>query len=331
MNDVLGNIKKVNIRKVWPNEQQDFTPWLALDENITQLGNAVGFELEVENTEVAVGPYSADILAKDSGTGKYVVIENQFGKTNHDHLGKLITYGSTLDASAVIWITEEFTEEHQKALDWLNDHTSDDVSFYGVVLELLQIDDSKPAVRFNVVSRPAEIIRQAAIAKAGEPLSDARKLQFDFWTEFRKQLLESKVIPSAQAAQPHYWFNVPLGKSGVVLSNIANTYENRIGVRVYLTNKIANIALTHLKLDQESIEKEIGVKLAWNPNPDKRDKIIAVTRKVNLEDRKEWPENIIWMVDMVSRFRKAFMPRLKKMPPHQNSWVSFGSGSRPNA
>lgn len=82
---------------------------------------------------MAVGPYSADILAKDSGTGRYVVIENQFGKTNHDHLGKVITYASVLDASAIIWITEEFTDEHQKALDWLNDHITEEVGFYGVV------------------------------------------------------------------------------------------------------------------------------------------------------------------------------------------------------
>ena len=117
MTDSLGNIQKVNVRSVWPNEQQNFTPWLAKEENIVQLGDALKFELEVENTEVAVGPYSADILAKDLATGRYVVIENQFGKTNHEHLGKLITYAAFLNAGAVVWITEEFTEEHQKSLD----------------------------------------------------------------------------------------------------------------------------------------------------------------------------------------------------------------------
>ncbi|NQE53172.1 hypothetical protein C5S29_06230, partial [ANME-1 cluster archaeon GoMg3.2] len=125
----LGNLKKVNIRKKWPDETSDFTPWLAREENMEKLSLALGLELQVENIEVSVGPYSADILAKDVGSDRYVVIENQLRKTNHDHLGKLITYGSVLDASANVWITSEFTEEHKKALDWLNDHTSDEISF----------------------------------------------------------------------------------------------------------------------------------------------------------------------------------------------------------
>ena len=126
---VLGQIKKLNVRKIWASEAAHFTPWLANEENIVILGQSLGLELEVEQIEAKVGPYSADILAKDIGTGKYVVIENQLGKTDHDHLGKAITYGSVLDASAVVWIASEFTEEHQKALDWLNEYSSDDLEF----------------------------------------------------------------------------------------------------------------------------------------------------------------------------------------------------------
>ncbi|MEO0075833.1 MAG: DUF4268 domain-containing protein, partial [candidate division WOR-3 bacterium] len=146
----LGILKTITPRQIWNNEARDFTPWLA--NNIEKLNKALGLELEVENTEVAVGPYSADILAKDTGTGKYVIVENQLEKTNHDHLGKAITYASVLDASTIIWIATDFTEEHKKALDWLNDHTSDEISFYGAQEELWQIDDSKPALRFNIIS-----------------------------------------------------------------------------------------------------------------------------------------------------------------------------------
>jgi hypothetical protein len=313
MIDKLGEIKKENVRTVWPNEQQDFTPWLATDENIAKLANVVGFELEVENTEVATGPYSADILAKDLGTGHYVVIENQFGKTNHEHLGKLITYASALDASAIIWITEEFTEEHQKALDWLNDHSNGDVAFYGVVLELWSIDRSRPAVKFTLVSRPTEIVRKTAILMASENLSDAKKLQFAFWTEFQRRLLDSKAVPSAHSPRPQYWFDVALGRSGIHLSNTANTSENRIGVRVYLHNQVADAAMAQLQAQQNDIERELGVKLTWNPNPDNRDKIIGVYRDANLQDRNAWPEYLDWMVDMTNRFRKVFMPRIKKL------------------
>ena len=313
MSNQLGDIRKVNVRTVWPNEQHDFTPWLARQENIIRLANTVGLELEVENIEVAVGPYSADILAKDSGTGRYVVIENQFGKTNHDHLGKVITYASVLDASAIIWITEEFTDEHQKALDWLNDHITEEVGFYGVVLELWQIDGSRPGVKFNLVSKPAEIVRQAAIAKASEDLSDARKLQLEFWSQFRAKLLATKLVPSAHTARPQYWFDVALGRSGINLSNIVNTYENRIGVRVYMSSKIADSALVQLLPEREAIEAELGEKLTWNPFPEKRDKIIALYRQANLEDRTAWDRYIDWMVDMTVRFRKVFIPRIKKL------------------
>src|SRR5690554_541925 len=148
----FGILKTLPPRLKWNNEARDFTPWLS--NNISELNKALGLELEVENTEVAVGPYSADILAKDTGTGQYVVIENQLEKTNHDHLGKAITYASVLDASTIIWIATDFTEEHKKALDWLNDHTSDQISIFGVQVELWQIDNSNAALRFNIVSKP---------------------------------------------------------------------------------------------------------------------------------------------------------------------------------
>jgi len=309
----LGNLKKVNIRKKWPDEASDFTPWLAREENMEKLSLALGLELQVENIEVSVGPYSADILAKDVGSDRYVVIENQLRKTNHDHLGKLITYGSVLDASANVWITSEFTEEHKKALDWLNDHTSDEISFYGVILELWQIDDSKPAVRFNVISKPADIIRQTAITKASENLSETKKLQLEFWTKFREKLSKRKEIPSVQSARPQYWFDVSLGRSGIHLSNTANTFDNKIGVRVYIGNKVANVALPQLLQMREEIEAEIGEKLEWDPNPENLDKTIGLKRDADLTKRENWEEYLDWLTDMTIKFRKAFSKRVESL------------------
>ena len=229
MTDTHGQLANIAVRKLWPNEAADFTPWLARDENMSKLGDALGLELETDRVEVAVGPYSADILARDSA-GDYVVIENQLNKTDHDHLGKSITYASVLGARAVIWVAPFFTDEHRKALDWLNDNTTDELAFYGVQVELWSIDGSKPAVRFNAVSRPAEIIRQAAVTKSGE-LSSTRQLQLDWWTAFRDALLTSKVVASGQTPRPQYWYDVALGRSGMFLSNSANAYDGRIGVR----------------------------------------------------------------------------------------------------
>lgn len=312
MSDQLGEIIQVSVKKLWKHEQYDFTPWLAEDENISRLAEALGLELEVEGTEVAVGPYSADILAKDVGSNRYVVIENQYGKTDHDHLGKLITYASFLDAGSIVWIAEHFTEEHQKALDWMNDHTTEDLAFFAVSLELWQIDRSRPAVRFNVISRPNELVKQAAAKKGAAELSDAKKLQLEFWTAFRDQLLKKNVLKNAQTPRGQYWYDVSIGRSGVTLSNIANTQEGRIGVRLYISHNLADWLLPILEAEREAIEDEVGDPLFWNPNPDNRDKIVVLYRNTNLEDRDSWPENIDWLVERVDRFRKAFGPRVKQ-------------------
>lgn len=308
----LGILKTVSPRQRWNNEARDFTPWLA--ENIASLNSALGLELEVENVEVAVGPYSADILARDTGTGKYVVIENQLEKTNHDHLGKAITYSSVLDASAVIWIATEFTEEHKKALDWLNDHTTEDISFYGVQVELWQIDESKPALKFNVISTPNQAIRQMAKIKASDDLSDSKKFQFDFWTKFRDKLAQTKQVPSVQTPRPQYWFDVTLGKSHIHLSNTCNTWENKVGVRVYISNKVTDLMYPYLEENKEEIENLIGEKLIWNPNPDNRDKVIVLNHTTDFNDPKKVDEAIDWLVANTLRFRQAFSKFIKTVP-----------------
>jgi len=312
MEKPLGEFESLDVRDMWKNESADFTPWLAQEENIVRLAEALGIELEIEKVEAAVGPYSADILAKDTGTDTYVVIENQLGKTDHDHLGKAITYGSVLHASAVVWIASEFTEEHQRAIDWLNEFTTDDLSFYGVRVELWRIDKSLPAVRFDVISRPAVIKKKDAGGESGE-LTETRQLQLDFWTAFRDRLLQAKVLSTAHKPRPQYWFNVNLGRSGIHISCTANTYEGKIGVRVYISNKIVDKVLPQLVAQREEIEKELDLSLEWDPHKDARDKIIVIYHDADLQDRSRWDEYLDWLVDTTSRFRRVFMPRVKKL------------------
>ena len=297
-------------RYKWTNEASEFTPWLAEEENLSKLGSELGLELELENTEVSVGPYSADILAKDISNGKYVVIENQLEKTDHDHLGKAITYASVLDATAIVWIASDFTDEHKKALDWLNDHTSEEISFYGVIIELWQIDESKPAIRFNVVSKPVYIARQI---KVPDNLTETRKLQLEFWTKFRDRLAKCKEIPNVQTPRPQYWYDVSLGKAGINLSNIANTYDNKIGVRVYISNRIADIALPQLIEKKQIIEDEIGEKLVWDPHPQNRDKVIGLYLDANIAQKENWDDYLNWLVDTTIKFKITFSRIIKQL------------------
>jgi len=315
----LGELKRVDLRSMWPNEAADFTPWLASEGQIAALGQALGLELEVENTEVAVGPYSADILAKESATGGYVVIENQLGKTDHDHLGKAITYASTLSARAIVWLAGEFTDEHRRAVDWLNSQTIADLGFYAVRVELWQVDDSKPAVRFNVLARPA-LDPKLALAQAGsKPVSETRRLQLEFWSGLRDLLLERKAVGSAQAPRAQYWYNVALGRSGYHLSAIADTFGDRIGLRVYMRGMYgAEQALEQLLQQKAQIEAEVGCALEWNPNPETTDKIISVHREADLRQRENWPEYHAWLLSHIISFKAAFGPRVKQLVLEEN-------------
>ena len=307
---MLGKIQVVPLRSIWKNEAQDFTPWLA--EHMDELGEALGLELEFEDREVSVGPYSADILARDAGTGKYVVVENQLEKTNHDHLGKCITYSAVLDASAVVWIASDFTEEHKKALDWLNDHTSEEIAFYGVKLELIKIDDSLPAIQFNIQSMPNDVVRQATKSKENTELSDTKKIQLKFWNQFREELIKTNKIRKLQKTAPEYWYDIALGKSGVHLSNVFNTNTKRIGIRVYIQNTEAEEWLPYFIDNKQIIEEEIGEKLEWNPNPDKKDKIISLSKSFDYEKTESWTETINWLVQKTIIFKQVFGDLIKQ-------------------
>lgn len=156
--EVLTEVQ--DLRKVWPHEALDFTPWLAKDENIAILGNEIGMEIAVDGTESAVGDFSVDIIATDIATGQKVIIENQLEDTNHDHLGKLITYAAGKDAQTIIWVVKHAREEHRAAIEWLNNHTDDDIGFFLCEIHLYKVGSSNPpAVKFSVIEKPNDWIK----------------------------------------------------------------------------------------------------------------------------------------------------------------------------
>lgn len=139
----LAKIKNVELRDVWGHEATDFTNWLSKQENLDLLSEEIGLDIKLIQTEANVGRFNVDILAEEEGSGRKIIIENQLESTNHDHLGKIITYASGYDAEIVIWIVKDFKEEHQKAVDWLNEHTDQNISFFLIKLQLWKIGSSK--------------------------------------------------------------------------------------------------------------------------------------------------------------------------------------------
>jgi hypothetical protein len=187
----LGQLSRVDLCDIWVSEATDFTPWLARPENLVFLGETLGIDLELEAQEKAVGPFRADILCKDIGTGVWVLVENQLERTDHSHLDQLLTYASGLQAVTIVWIAAGFTEEHRATLDWLNKITDESFRFFGLEVELWRIGDSPAAPKFNIISKPndwSRSVAQAARAIDDAELSETRVTQRAYWTAFHPVL-----------------------------------------------------------------------------------------------------------------------------------------------
>src|SRR5690606_13167763 len=185
-------------------------------------------------------------------------------------------------------------------------HTSDNISIYGVQLELWQIDNSRAAVKFNVVCKPNDAVMRIARAIATDELTESKRFQFEFWTKFRDKLALTRAIPTLQTPRPQYWFDVTLGKSNIHLSNTCNTDQNTVGVRVYIGSRIADTMLPYLESRKAEIETELGEVLTWNPNPDNRDKVITLTKTTDFRNEKQVDEALDWLVQKTIHFRTVF-------------------------
>jgi len=310
----LGRLEPVSAREVWADEARDFTPWLANDSNIALLGETIGIELEVEATEKSVGPFKADILCKDTSDGHYVLIENQLEKTNHTHMGQLITYASGLHAATIVWIADPFRDEHRAALDWLNEITGDDFRFFGLEVEVWKIGDSQLAPKFNIVSKPNDWSDSAISSTNNNELSETKKMQLEFWTKLREVLDESGTTLPGTKPRPQHWNTFSIGRSDFGLAASMNTQSGfiRASINCRLRNREAHYAL--LYEEKEQLESELGEAIEWEPLPGKKVKRIAVyLRGVDFADRSQWDGHLSWVKERLVRLDKVFRKRLKDL------------------
>ena len=315
MKKTLGTLEKVELREVWERENSDFTPWLAGEENINILGQKIGLDLEVEAQEKSVGKFKADILCKDINTDNWVLIENQLEKTNHGHLGQLLTYATGLDAVTIVWIAASFNEEHKATLEWLNKITDENYNFFGLEIELYKIEDSKIAPNFKIVCQPdnwsQSISREAKRIEQGE-VSETKLKQYKFWTELGKELQSADTPLKLQKARPQHWTNLAVGKTGVRLAATFNTQEERVSAQLYIVRDKSMFKA--LENDKEAIEKELGEKLSWQLLPEKAASRIALYRSnSDIENNDDWKEMLSWLVEKLEKLRSVFSPRLKNL------------------
>lgn len=313
----LGRLERVELRAAWLSESSDFTPWLARPENLEVLANSIGIELELEAQERNVGPFRADLLCKSVESGHWVLIENQLERTDHTHLGQLLTYASGLQAVTIVWVAARFTEEHRATLDWLNEITNDSFQFFGLEVELWRIGDSPLAPKFNIVSKPNNWSRDVGAAARRietEALTDTKQKQLAFWIAFRDRLQATGSKVRAQGPLPQHWLNVSIGRSGFVMLATLNSRVNRIGVELYINSDRAKDDFRALFGQQATIEQEFGNPLKWMEMPERKGSCIGYYRE-GIEPLKEsnWPEIIAWFDSTLQAFDSLFRQRIRQI------------------
>ena len=312
----LGRLEGVNLRDVWTNEASDFTPWLAREENLRVLADTLGLELELEAEEKAVGPFRADILCRDIGTNAWVLIENQLERTDHNHLGQLLTYASGLQAVTIVWIASRFTEEHRSTLDWLNRITDTGFHFFGLEVELWRIGDSSPAPKFNVVSKPndwSRSVTQAARAMDETDLSKTRIMQRDYWAAFQQVLNRaSGAVSSDRTPQPQSYMAYPIGRSGFSLHAAMNRPNRQIRSELYLYGSSAKAFFHLLHGQKDEIERELGYQLDWRELPEGMNSRIRVPpESADTFDESDWPRQHEWLATRLNDVHRVFSNRVR--------------------
>ena len=307
----LGKLQRVELREVWKHEAVDFTPWLV--ENIDVIGELLGLDLEVVGREQSVGDFAVDILARDLGRDKGVIIENQLDETDHTHLGQLITYAAGLEAGVVVWVSRKFREEHRQALDWLNRGGGASTEYFGVVVELLQIDNSKPAVNLRLIASPNNWSRRTILTTPADDPSGKYARYQQFFQRLIDDLREKHRFTNARVGQPQNWYSFSTGTRGFQYGlSFANGGRMRAELYIDFGESAQNVgALDALAKERSSVEAEFGESLEWDTLEGRRACRIAIYRQGTIEDSAASLEEYHkWAIDRLLRFKKVFSPRL---------------------
>lgn len=303
----LGRLERVSLREAWPNEAHNFTPWLAQPENLSLLGEAIGRDLEPHAEEHSVGPFRADILCREIGTDAWVLIENQLERTDHSHLGQLLTYAAGLNTVTVVWVAERFTDEHRAALDWLNQKTPEDISFFGLEVELWKIGNSQMAPKFNVVSKPNEWTRQIA---ASTDTSESNQFCRDFWTGVIEKLEPSGILRPDPVPRGRQDMRFDVGWHTFFLkAYFSRVKKKKQGVWVSCRGPHGYENYLALKDHQQEIEAVFGGPLEWQPEPnnDRGSVSLQIVGK-DADARDTWPQQHELLAATLLRLYGAVKP-----------------------
>ena len=297
----LGTLKEItDLRSIWPHEALNFTPWVA--ENVDLLADAVGLDITVDETESSVGDFNVDIYASETGTDRKIIIENQLEDTDHDHLGKLITYASGKGADVVIWVVKHAREEHKAAVEWLNNHTDDKIGLFLCEIKLFQIGDSQIAPAFTVVERPndwTKEIRKTASANS------TQQQRLEYWQAFNDYAFSdanfSRIFNKRKPTTDH-WMDFSIGSSACHIA--VSQKRKAVDVELYINDD--KELFKSLFAYKDEIEKNMEMELEWKELPERKASRILIEKTVDLDDRATWPEQFDYIMDTCIKMKRAF-------------------------
>mgnify|MGYP004600310383 FL=1 len=301
----IGKLKEVDIRNLWKHEQYDFSEWLSQSENIKLLDDVLGLTLTDITKEAYVGSYRCDIFAKDESSGIKVIIENQLEASNHDHLGKIITYASGLDAEVIVWIVKQAKEEHRSAIEWLNNNTNSNINFFLIELHAYTIENSIPAPFFEVIEKPNEFIKNSKINGEQDNLNKSQSERLEFWNRFNEILIDRGKPFNVRKATTDHWYDVALGTSEAHVSiNLVNK-ESVVCIDLYINDNKELFDSLYLKKD--IIENDLGFKLIWDRlDNGKASRIKYNIKGLNYDNHSNYDELMNKVIDTAVKMRDTF-------------------------
>lgn len=307
---MIGKIKRVSLREVWPHEAKDFTKWL--EDNPDSLSEIIGVRLSNIEREKNAGDFSVDLVAEDENG--VVIIENQLEKSNHDHLGKILTYLTSLGAKTAIWIVSEARPEHIKAISWLNE--SNAASFYLIKVEAIQIEDSKPAPLLTLIVGPSEESR--AIGGQKKDMAERYEIRHRFWSQMLDYAATKTKLHANISPTQHNWLGTGSGIRGLSYNYAITQHEGYVELYIDRGKDFdeENLSIFKQLLSSKSeVEKEFGGPLEWQELEGRRACRIRFTVKEGgyRDEEDKWPSIHESMVGAMIRFEKAIGPHIKKL------------------
>ena len=312
MGEYMANIRKlveVDVRELWQHEQYDFSKWLAKETNLEYLNDILGLTLVDVDKEVYVGPYRCDLVAKDETSGISVIIENQLEATNHDHLGKIITYASGLDAKVMVWIVKEAKEEHRAAVEWLNNNTNNNINFFLIEIHAYRIGNSDPAPKFEVIEKPNDFVKRSKSNAEDRDLKKREQERLFFWKEFNQVLIARGKPFNVRKATTDHWYDVAIGTSEAHIAIDLVNKDGRIFVGIYISDN--KELYDSLYAQKDEIEEEMGCSLIWDRLDNKKASRIKYSIPgLNFDDHSNYSELINVAIDIAIKMRDAFKSRI---------------------